>query len=184
MRALACLAAFGLIMGAGLVLAQEQPRPERQKAPQGQPGQPTGQQQRQGGVMSPEVREKYQQLGTLDQKLGQAERDAMDNNSELWNLRKYIQETLEDVAKKAQELEEKLGDAAAKSSAESAQAVKDRRALLGELENQWGPQNKGRFWLMRVNRHLAGGPGAGQRPQGGAQPQPGGAQAPRPQQPK
>jgi hypothetical protein len=160
---------------------------EQQKQPQQWQ---QGQQGRQGwrGAVAwpPELREKAQKLWSLDQKLAEAEKTAMDTEADLKTSRQNIQVLLEEVAKQVRELEEKTDDAVMKANPELEASVKEKRTLLAELEDQMG-QYKNRLWLMRLGRLFGAGPGRGGWPPGGQRPPgagQGGPQPPPAEQPK
>jgi hypothetical protein len=138
---------------------------------QEQQGPPPGQQPREGkaggpgqGGPPPEVREKIEQLRSLDQRLMEAERAAYETNPEAQALRQEILDTLDQVAEKVRALEQKVDDTVVKNSPESAQLIKEKQELIAALEGMAGPRKTG-LWLQRMMR-LAG-PGRGGRPEGG-----------------
>jgi DNA repair exonuclease SbcCD ATPase subunit len=136
--------------------------------------------------MAPEIREKFQKLSSIDQKLAEAEKAAAEKNPDIKTARENLLVLLDEVAKQVRELEEKTDDAVVKASPDLAASVKEKQTILAELEDQMA-QYKSRIWLMRLSRVFGAGQGRGGWGQGHmGQPGagPGAPQAPPAEQPK
>ena len=181
MRGLAC-GVVVLVMGMYCVgYGQEQKGPAG--GPPAQPpreGRPPG--PGPGGV-PPEMRQKFEQLRNVEQGLREAQAKAIEANPDLQAMRQEIRDSLEALIEKVRTFEQKVDDAVVKASPDSEQLVKEKRQLLGELEEQAGP-GKNMLWMPRLRALFGGpgpggpgGPGGGRPPGGGPGPAPGGGAA-------
>lgn len=164
MRCIVSTVVVSLLMCAVcLAQAQDQPRRGAEDRPGRQRMGPPG------GGMAPEVQQKFQQLRELEGKLAEAQRKAMAENPELAALQKSIVSSMDELANKIRELDQKVDDAVLKSSPDLAPTVNEKRAIIAEIEGKMG-ERKNSFWLMRMGRLF----GMGMRGPGPGGPGPGG----------
>jgi len=173
MRHIVSIVCVALLMGLiGLAQAQEGQKKAPEGQPQGQPGQGGGRGGGGGGFMDPELRQKFQELRDIEQKLEAAEAKARETDPDLKKLHDKIQTSIEELASTLREYDQKTDDLVVKASPDLAQSVTEKRAILEELEAKMGERASG-FWLMRMGRAFGIGFGRGGRPGG-----PGGAGGP------
>lgn len=186
MRGFAC-AVVALVMGMYCVgYGQEQKGPAG-----GPPAQPPREGRPPGGGpggMAPEMRQKFEQLRNVDQRLWEAQAKAIEANPELQAMRQEIRDSFDALIEKVRTFEQKVDDAVVKAPPDWEQLVKEKRQVLGELEEQAGP-GKNMLWMSRLRALLGGpgpggpgGPGGGRPPGEGPGPAPGAPAAPPAQQ--